>query len=130
MRRKEEMMPITPHGATPVLHVTDLKAAIAFYTDVLGGTKLWDFENRYAGVQLGKVEFHVSQGTGMFNKPIGGANLYFFVDSPADVDAAYEEIVAKGGKVNAPPADYPYGMRDFVAFDPDGNMLTFGASTE
>ncbi len=28
------------------------------------------------------------------------------------------------------PVDNPYGMRDFRAFDPDGNMLTFGASTE
>jgi hypothetical protein len=28
--------------------------------------------------------------------------------------------------VKMEPADQPYGMRDFIVLDPDGNHLTFG----
>jgi catechol 2,3-dioxygenase-like lactoylglutathione lyase family enzyme len=112
------------------LHVSDLEAAIAFYTKVLGCTEDFRWEDFYAGLLLGSVHFHIAKGSGPFNRPVGGANLYFCLDSPADVDACYAEIVAKGGRVDKEPQDYPYGMRDFVAFDLDGNMLSFGADTE
>jgi len=122
-------MSIAPHSIQPVLHVTDVKAAIIYFTEVLGCNLDFVFEDRYAGLTFGKTCFHLSQGTGMFNRPVGGANVYFFLDAASDVDAAYGEIIGKGGKVNHEPQDYPYGMRDFVVFDPDGNMLTFGAES-
>lgn len=122
-------MSASPHLAVPVLHVTDLNAAFAFYTGVLGFSEKFRFEGRYGGVVAGKVDLHLSQGGGMFHRPIGGTNVYFMLDSTADVDAYYAEIVARGARVEGEPRDYPYGMRDFVAFDPDGNVLTFGAET-
>jgi uncharacterized glyoxalase superfamily protein PhnB len=120
---------MSPHAVSPVLHVTDLNAALTFYIDVLGCTENFRFEDHYAGIKLGQVNLHIAQGSGPFNRPVGGANLYFFLDSPADVDAYYADIIAKGARVDQEPKDYPYGMRDFVAFDPDGNMLSFGAET-
>jgi len=123
-------MPSNPCTASPVLHVSSISDAISYYTGVLGCTEEFRFEERYAGMVLGKVHFHLSQGGGMFDRPVGGSNLYFFLDTPAEVDACYAEIVAKGGRVDKEPYDYPYGMRDFVAFDPDGNMLSFGAETQ
>lgn len=123
-------MPPTPDFLTPVLHVTDLEAAIAFFTTVLGFSEEFRYQDIYAGVTLGKVTFHLAKGSGPFERPIGGANVYIYLEKPQDVDAYYAEILAKGARVAAPPHDYPYGMRDFAAFDSDGNVITFGASTE
>jgi len=122
-------MPVTPNAVNPVLHVSDLNAAITFYTSVLGFTEEFRWEDFYAGLHFGTVDVHLAMGSGPFNRPIGGANLYFTLDSPGDVDAYYVDIVAKGAHVDKGPKDYPYRIRDFVAFDPDGNMLSFGAET-
>lgn len=122
-------MSINAVAANAVLHVNDLQAALEYYVGALGASIKFTYEGRYAGVTLGNVEFHVSQGGGEFNKPVGGLNLYLFLETPVEVDAAYERIVQFGGKVYSPPADYPYGMRDFASFDLDGNVLTFGAPT-
>src|SRR5580692_425182 len=122
-------MPTLPQTVSPVLHVSDLNAAIAFYTGVLGCSEEFRWEDFYAGLVLGKAHLNLAKGSGPFNRPVGGANLYFCLDSAADVDAYYADIVAKGARVDKEPKDYPYGMRDFVAFDPDGNMLSFGAET-
>ncbi len=85
----------SPHAVSPVLHVTDLNASIKYYTEVLNCTENFRFQEFYAGIKLGKVDLHVAQGSGPFNRPVGGANLYFFMESPAEVDAFYAEIVAK-----------------------------------
>ena len=123
-------MSISPESIRPVLHVTDLSAALAYYTGVLGCAEEFLYEGRYAGIALGDVHLHLSQGAGLYNKPVGGANIYFFLKSAGDVDDCYRQIVSAGGRVDSEPRDYPYGMRDFVAFDPDGNQLSFGADIE
>ncbi len=123
-------MAISPESIRPVLHVSDLNASLAFYTGVLGCTEEFLFEDRYAGVALGDVHLHLSQGVGLYNKPVGGANIYLLLNTASEVDDCYRQIVSLGGRVGPEPHDYPYGMRDFVAFDPDGNQLSFGADIQ
>jgi uncharacterized glyoxalase superfamily protein PhnB len=48
----------------------------------------------------------------------------------ADVDAIYEEFKARGARIVKPPADDPYGMRDFDLLDLDGNQLCFGMESK
>lgn len=43
-----------------------------------------------------------------------------------DVDAVYAELKARGANAPKPPETWPYGMRDFDVFDPDGNQITYG----
>lgn len=57
-------------------------------------------------------------------RPSAGAGrigLAFLCDSPADVDARYEELLAAGHDGELKPFDAPWGMRYAVVHDPDGN---------
>ncbi|TPQ23863.1 VOC family protein [Streptomyces sporangiiformans] len=55
--------------------------------------------------------------------PSGGGRigLAFLCDSPADVDASYDELVAAGYPGELKPWDAPWGQRYAVVNDPDGN---------
>jgi uncharacterized glyoxalase superfamily protein PhnB len=43
-----------------------------------------------------------------------------------EVDTYCAAAKARGAEIALEPTDEPYGMRDFVVRDPDGNVLTFG----
>jgi catechol 2,3-dioxygenase-like lactoylglutathione lyase family enzyme len=64
--------------------------------------------------------------------PSGGPRmgLAFRVETPADVDGAYEEIVSLGYEGHLPPWDAPWGMRYAVVHDPDGNSVDLFAPGE
>jgi len=51
----------------------------------------------------------------------GGA-VYFIVD---DVDALHQAFVASAAEVLRAPADVPWGGREMMVIDPDGNRLRF-----
>jgi catechol 2,3-dioxygenase-like lactoylglutathione lyase family enzyme len=55
--------------------------------------------------------------------PSGGQRigLAFLLDSPADVDAAYERLVSLGYDGHKEPWDAPWGQRYALIRDPDGN---------
>jgi catechol 2,3-dioxygenase-like lactoylglutathione lyase family enzyme len=55
--------------------------------------------------------------------PSGGQRigLAFRLDSPAEVDAAYERLVSLGYDGHKDPWDAPWGQRYALVRDPDGN---------
>jgi catechol 2,3-dioxygenase-like lactoylglutathione lyase family enzyme len=55
--------------------------------------------------------------------PSGGPRigLAFRLDSPGEVDAAYERLVALGYDGHKAPWDAPWGQRYALVRDPDGN---------
>jgi catechol 2,3-dioxygenase-like lactoylglutathione lyase family enzyme len=56
--------------------------------------------------------------------PPGGSSrisLAFLLDSPADVDRTYDELVSLGYEGHRPPWDAFWGQRYAVVHDPDGN---------
>lgn len=55
--------------------------------------------------------------------PVGGA-VYFLVP---DIDRCFAEFSSRGVSLTAPPADTPWGTREMVATDPDGNRLRFAS---
>jgi len=50
-------------------------------------------------------------------------NAYFWVD---DADALYEEMKAKGARMDYGPCTQPYGVREFGIQDLDGHDIGFG----
>ena len=56
------------------------------------------------------------------------AALAFSFDSPAEVDAKYEELLAAGGQEHLPPWDAFWGMRYASLRDPDGNGVDLDAN--
>ncbi|MET9451471.1 VOC family protein [Streptomyces cinerochromogenes] len=61
--------------------------------------------------------------------PAGGGrvSLAFRCDSPAEVDARYEELVAAGHHGELKPWDAFWGQRYAVVHDPDGNEVALFA---
>ena len=43
-----------------------------------------------------------------------------------DVDGVHAEFAKRGARLTGEPQTYDYGMREFEAFDLDGNQLIFG----
>ena len=114
--------------AAAVFHISDLEASLKYYTEILGFTQDFRFES-YAGVKSGPVCLHLAEARGgnVRQRPVGGGTVYIFCD---DVDAYYAEIKGKGAVLKGEPKDWPYGMRDFQAVDPDGNILGFGCESK
>lgn len=106
----------------PTLRITDLAQATRFYVDGLGFQIDWEhrFEPHFpVFMQITRDEYtlYLSQHTG--DCQVGGL-VYLYV---ADVDAWYRELTTSAVHVPAPPADQPWGNRDFRISDPDGNQL-------
>lgn len=117
---------MTPDCIIPIFQVSDLNAAVAFYTNVLGFSVDFEFGS-VVGIRFGDIQIHLSGPASAGNKKaIGEGHVYIFCD---EVDVYYEEILAKGADAFIPPGNRPYNVRDFAVKDADGNILAFGKST-
>ena len=58
-------------------------------------------------------------------EPGGGHSVLVSVE---DVDAHHDRAVQHGARVVSPPADYPYGERQYTAEDVGGHHWTFSQS--
>ncbi len=117
---------MTINSAASVFPVSDLNASLRYYIDVLGFVEDFRF-GQYAGIKRDNCCLHLSaHGNPNTGKPGTGA-VYFFCD---EVDEYYAQITQRGATTDAKPNDYDYGMRDFIARDPDGNQLSFGAAVK
>ena len=113
------------HGVGPVLQVGDLNRSLKYYTEVLGFAEEFRF-GEYAGVKNGEAILHLCAHT-IHQRPVGGGTAFIFCD---EVNDYFEQIKKNGAMVKVEPEDRPYGMRDFVILDPDGNHLSFGAGVQ
>ena len=102
----------------PVLHVANVVATAAFYRDVLGFT--CDFgDDAYAVVWRDNSAIHFVRDVGSPK----GVHLFQWVK---DVDAYFKEVVSRGARVAAEPANQPYGIREFGVVDINGVEIVFG----
>ena len=120
--------PVKLESATPVFVVRDLAKSLAHWRDVLGFAVAFEYGRPtfYAGVMRNGISVHLHAAEKAPRAP-GQGCVYLFVDR---VDALYEQVVGKGGRVESPPADQAYGLRDFVALDPDGNRIVFASPSK
>jgi len=112
---------IAAEGLTPILHVRDLKEAMAYYTEKLLFERLWDWGDPpdFGAVRLGNVEIFFSQrGQGL-----PGSWLCIFLD---DVDGYYQRIKQLGAEVIEEPRNMPWGMREMQVRDPNQHVIRFG----
>jgi catechol 2,3-dioxygenase-like lactoylglutathione lyase family enzyme len=127
--REEDPMPAPPSSnpgqfvqGAPVLHVPDVRATAAFYRDLLGFR--CDFgDETYAVVWRDNSAIH-------FVRDDGGPHGVHLFQWVKDVDGYYREILERGAKVSAQPADQPYGIREFGLSDINGVRIVFGQDIE
>ena len=103
------------------LHVSDVVAAVEFYTKKLGFRLafMWGEPPSMAGINLGDVQMFLEQGTPNST----GCSVYFVV---GNADELYEFQRANGVDIIEAPGDRPYGLRDYRIRDLHGYQLAFG----
>jgi catechol 2,3-dioxygenase-like lactoylglutathione lyase family enzyme len=113
------------------LIVHDIGRTVDFYVNVLGfklrrrAEGFADFHSD--GVTLAAWELdHMSAHSGISNirAPAGAhkACVAVRLQTPADIDAAFLDLSAKGVKFTSDPADYPWNARCTYFTDPDDNV--------
>lgn len=108
----------------PQLRITRADASLPFYVQGLGFVVDWQhqfepgFPLFFQLTRQGQTIF-LTEHTG--DCEVGGA-VYFIVP---DVDACFRIFSASGIKTTEPPQDAPWGSREMVVTDPDGNRLRF-----
>ena len=114
---------MTTDSCATVFHVSNLDKSLAFYTEVLGLKKMFQY-GAYAGLEMGHLLIFLSgPNQGGLKRAVGQGQIYAFCD---EVDEYFQEVKAKGADIIDEPEDRPYDMRDFAIRDLDGNILTFG----
>jgi len=109
-----------------VLAVRDLAVSTRYYMDVLGFHKEpidsdgWSF--------LARDHFRVILGECPDERPTGelGNHSYFAYWNVEGVDELFKEFMAKGAIITSPPADKPWGLREFGLRTPDGHRIVCG----
>lgn len=114
-------------SAFPILEVDDMRAALAFYRDALGGVVTYRFppagDPDYVSLAVGSS----SLGIGLADSPLppGNVLLWFYVD---DVDRVTAVLADAGATVVEEPLDQSWGERTALLTDPFGTRIHLGAA--
>jgi uncharacterized protein len=108
----------------------DVERSVAFYRDRLGfklrhrAEGFADFSGAGLTLALWEID-HISRYTGIAATRGPGAHkacIAVKLGSPAEVDACYDELTAKGVVFEAPPADYVWNARCCYFSGPDEEL--------
>ncbi len=106
--------------AHPVLAVSNLDRALAFYTECLGFQLDWRSGDHTAVVGNGVISLFLKTKD---SEGLGPSSVILNVENADSVFTAWTDA---GVVVLGPIATQPWGMREFTIQDPDGNELTVG----
>lgn len=122
-------LPAAPRIALVTIWTDDVEPMKRFYRDTMGmavKTDLGDYvEFESPGVRFAVCKRAVmAEHSEEFRRPGSGQRfeLAFPCEKPAQVDEAYETLVAHGAAGIAAPQDMPWGQRTALFADPDGNI--------
>lgn len=108
-----------------VLAVDDFEAAVAYFIEKLGFTE----DNRVGGwsfLQLGDFWLMVGDCKGEVPARDTGNHSFFAYVNCEGIDHLYQQYLARQVLINAPIADKPWGLREFVVETPEGHRIAFG----
>ena len=111
-----------PGAIIPELAYPDVREAVDWLCRAYG------FSER---LQIGKHRAQLVFGTGSIIVTLRKPDLastdpgHAVMVCVTDIDAHYEQATRSGAKITSPPADYPYGERQYSAKDPGGHQWIF-----
>lgn len=107
----------------PDIPLSNVPAGIAYYRDVLG------FSINYQQHDLGVMDRDSVRILLVARTPqhTGIGSCYVYI---RDADALYEELLANGANIPAPPVSQPWGLREFYVLDPEENRIGFAQTFE
>ncbi len=119
-----------PRSAAAQLRTTDLARSIRFYTEILGLTLDFHYQDFYAGLSAGRQRIHlkrVDQPDASIPYVAAGEHLHLYFETD-DAHALAAAIEAKGVTLTRPVHHTPWGMLEFILEDDQGHTLYFGQS--
>ena len=115
-------------GFVPQIRTTDMDSSIRFYTEKLGFTVEFNYEDFYAGIRAGGQTIHLKlvdekDPSIPFVDEGGHLHLYFDIDNAA---AFAEKLKSFGVPIVKDVHETPWQTREFVIQDDQGHTLYFG----
>lgn len=115
----------------PELTVSNLRASLSWYCDVVGFT-LADTRERgghIVGVSLvaGSERLVLIQDDGIHGERVGTLDCHLYLETAQDIDHLAAGVRARGGVLESGPMELPWGARGFSLVDPDGFKVTIAS---
>ena len=107
----------------PELAYRDVGEAVAWLCEVFGFEERLRIANHRAQLTFGQGAVIVIEGGGEEEGRRG--ITHGVLVRVEDIDRHHERATAKGARILRPPADHPYGERQYTAQDPGGHIWTF-----
>ena len=119
-------------GAEPQLFVTDIKASCDFFTDRLGFSIVFVYGEPpfYAQVKRDSACLDLRHVDAPLIDPVlrdreSLLSAALTVDTADDIKQLYLDFQAAGVTFAQPLHHEPWGAKDFIVKDPDGNLVLF-----
>jgi uncharacterized glyoxalase superfamily protein PhnB len=111
--------------AVPEIPVKDINEAAAYYESHLGFTLDWGGEELgLAGISHGNCRMFLANSK--YRQAYGNVGpvlTWLNLESKEDVDDLYRLWSTRNAKLVSAPESKPWGLHEFTAADPDGNLL-------
>jgi uncharacterized glyoxalase superfamily protein PhnB len=112
-------------AAVPELPVRDIATAAAYYQNSLGFSVDWGGEELgLAGISKGNCRMFLANP--QYRRAYGNVGptlIWVNLESKEEVDDLYRAWSASNARVMSAPESKPWGLHEFMAADPDGNLL-------
>jgi uncharacterized glyoxalase superfamily protein PhnB len=112
-------------AAVPEIPVRDLNGSVTYYQNNLGFALDWsDEELGLAGISKGNCRMFLASE--QFRKGYGNAGptlTWLNLNSKEEVDELYRDWSARNATLISAPESKPWGLHEFTAADPDGNLF-------
>lgn len=107
-----------PSVIIPELPYPDVREAVDWLCRTFGFKERLRIGNHRAQLSCGEGSLVVTQ------RDEAGASFSVMV-RVTDIDSHHEDAKKAGAQIINPPADYPYGERQYTVKDPGGHLWTF-----
>jgi uncharacterized glyoxalase superfamily protein PhnB len=111
-----------PGSVIPELAYSDVRAAAAWLCDAFGFRERLRIADHRIQLQVGDGALVVTARPAGILPDAGSHGVMVRVD---DADRHHARAVSRGATIIRPPADHPYGERQYTAQDPGGHRWTF-----
>jgi catechol 2,3-dioxygenase-like lactoylglutathione lyase family enzyme len=119
---------VTISGIVPQLRTTDMASSIRFYTEKLGLTVEFNYQDFYTGIRAGSQIFHlklVDEKDPSISFVDEGGHFHLYLETKGVADFA-ARLKANGVPLVKDVHETPWSTREIVLHDDQGHTLYLG----